>query len=92
MARSLFYTVRRIDGLYLNGIEANENYAKNACAPTMGVRHDFCEYKSVWGKKPKLIEPLTLVNYIHVILEEYRWEKRLPDEIAILPEKVRKEN
>ena len=83
MAKQFYYYVRRIDGLYLQGIESNDNYSKNACAPTMGTRHSFCEYKAVWGRKKKEFEPLTLTNYIRVILEEYRWESSYPFDFAV---------
>lgn len=61
---------------YLQGIEANNEYCGSATAPTMGVRHNFCEYKTIWGNNKKYFEPLTLANYIKVILEENRWETK----------------
>lgn len=85
MANTLFYTIRNEHGLYLQGIEPNENYSYTGTAPTMGNRHTPTEYKSVWGNAIKKIEPLTLSSYIKVIFEEYRWETRLPTPFAILP-------
>lgn len=85
MANTLFYAVRNEHGSYLQGIEPNENYSYTGTAPTMGNRHTPTEYKSVWGGTIKKFEPLTLSSYIKVILEEYRWETRLPTPFAILP-------
>ena len=85
MAKTLFYAVRNEHGLYLQGIEPNENYSHTGTAPTMGNRHTPTEFRSVWKSTMKSFEPLTLANYIKVILEEYRWETRLPTHFAILP-------
>lgn len=84
MAKQIFYSVRRRDFLYLQGIEPNENYKAGAKSPTMGTPHISADYRSIWGKKERLLEPLTLTSYIKIILEEYRWEDRLPDDLAIL--------
>lgn len=85
MAKTLFYAVRNEHGLYLQGIEPNENYSFTGTAPTMGNRHTPTEYKSIWGKDITKFEPLTLASYIKIILEEYRWETRQPTPFAILP-------
>lgn len=82
MAKTHFYAIKR-NGKYLQGIEANENYATGACAPTMGVRHTLSEYRSIWDKDPKRFEPLTAANYIKVIFEEYRWETKSAADIKI---------
>lgn len=66
----------KANGKYLNNIEANEHYSASGTAPTMGVRHSFCEYKTIWGKEPKYFEYLTLSNYIKILLEENRWGTR----------------
>jgi len=87
MAKTLFYAVRNEHGLYLQGIEANENYSYTGQAPTMGNRHTPTEFKTVWRNTVKTFEPLTLANYIKVLLEEYRWETRFPTSFAILPMK-----
>lgn len=74
MAKCIEYCIKH--GLsYLQGIKPNENYCGSGAAPTMGARHSFCEYKTVWGEKPKYFEPLTTANYIKIIFEENRWEK-----------------
>jgi len=75
MAKTLFYAVRNEHGLYLQGIEANENYSYTGQAPTMGNRHTPTEFKTVWRNTVKTFEPLTLANYIKVLLEEYRSSK-----------------
>lgn len=85
MAKTLQYAVRTATFLYLQDIEPNENYSFTGTAPTMGARHSFCEYKTVWGAKEKYFEPLTLANYIKVLLEEYRWEQRPVEAFVILP-------
>ena len=70
---------------YMQGIEPNEYYSRTGTAPTMGARHCFHEYKSIWGDEIKGTEPLTTVSYLKVIFEEYRWEERDPKEIEIIP-------
>lgn len=64
--------------LYLQGIEPNEHYSRTATAPTMGDRHSYSEYKTVWGGEIKAFERLTVVSYIRVLLEEFRWKDRVP--------------
>lgn len=85
MAKTLFYAVRNEHGLYLQGIEPNENYSYTGTAPTMGNRHTPTEFKTIWENTVKSFEPLTLSNYIKVLLEEYRWETKLPTPFAIIP-------
>lgn len=84
MAKTLFYVVRNEHGLYLQGIEPNENYSYTGTAPTMGNCHTPTEFKTIWGNTVKKFEPLTLSNYIKVLLEEYRWETKLPTPFAII--------
>ncbi len=71
---SLGYSIKR-NSLYLQGVEPNENYCKSAMAPTMGARHSFCEYKAVWGKELKIFEPITAINYLKIVFEQYRWRR-----------------
>lgn len=63
---------------YLQGIEPNEYYSSSAIAPTMGDRHSHSEFKTVWGESRKSFERLTATNYIRVLLEEFRWQERIP--------------
>lgn len=86
MAKTIFYSVRNEEGLYLQGIKANENYSYTGTAPTMGNRHTPTEFKTIWGNEVKTFEPLTLANYIKVLLEEYRWETRTPIPFTVIPE------
>lgn len=82
--KSLKYIIKR-DGKYLMGIEPNSHYSRTGTAPTMGARHCFHEYVSVWCDSPHPVEPLTAASYIKVIFEEYRWEERSPKKIEIIP-------
>lgn len=86
MAKLIMYTVKR-GGKWLQGIETNSNYVRGACAPTMGARHTFAEYKTIWGDKSKSFEPLTLSSYLRILFEEYRWETKKPLEIKIMPDR-----
>lgn len=86
MAKTIFYSVRNEEGLYLQGVKANENYSYTGTAPTMGNRYTPTEFKAVWGSTVKTFEPLTLANYIKVLLEEYRWETRAPIPFTVIPE------
>ena len=61
--------------LYLQRIEADEKYSKSATAPTMGDRHNYSEYNTVWGSEKKAFERLTAANYIKTLLEEFRWDR-----------------
>lgn len=61
--------------LYLQRIEANEKYSKSATATTMGDRHNYSEYNTVWGREKKAFERLTATNYIKTLLEEFRWDR-----------------
>lgn len=66
------YAVKR-GSKWLQGIKPNEHYAPNAMAPTMGNRHTYSEYSTVWGNEPVYIERLTFASYIKALCEEYRW-------------------
>lgn len=81
----LYYSVRIETGLFLQGVEINEDFKRGAVAPTMGNRHTYTEFKTVWGEKQVFFEPLTLSGYIKILLEEYRWETRQPYSFEILP-------
>ena len=51
----------------------------------MGNKHTPAEYKSLWSTEPKAYEPLTAMNYIKIILEEFRWKDRKPQDIKLIP-------
>lgn len=83
-AQTLKYAIKR-GGKYLQGIEPNEHYSRTGTAPTMGARHCFHEYVTIWGDEIKTTEPLTASSYLKVLFEEYRWEERKPQKIEIVP-------
>lgn len=85
MAKTIQYVIRNQNGEYLQGVEINERYSKTGTAPTMGNLHTPCEYTTLWGYNKITFEPLTLVNYIKILLEEYRWENKLAMPFAVLP-------
>lgn len=85
MYNTPFYCVRIPTGEYLQGIDINENYSRTGTAPTMGVRHSFCEYKTLWSMKPKAFDYRTLGGYINVLLNEYQWDERLRDPFSVIP-------
>lgn len=89
MAKTIDYVIKRADGLYLQGIEANENYSIGGRVIQSNL-HTFNEFNPVWGKEPKAIEPITAANYIKVIFEAYRWETESPKDIMIMPFKSAK--
>lgn len=66
------YAIKR-GGKWLQGVEPNQNYCNSAKAPTMGDRHTYSEYKTVWGTEQVAFERLTATNYIKTIMKEYRW-------------------
>ena len=70
---------------YLQGITPNKYYSYSGTAPTMGARHCFHEYITVWDSDLKTTEPLTTVSYLKVLLEEFRWDERELGEIVITP-------
>ena len=75
----------KVGDKYMQDIKPNENYCRSGTAPTMGTRFSYSEFKSVLGDEIKPIEPLTITNYLKVLLEEYRWNERNVDEIEIIP-------
>ena len=85
MSKIPFYCVRIPTGEFLQGIDINENYSRTGTAPTMGVRHSFCEYKTIWDRRPKAFEYRTLIGYINVLLNEYQWDERIIYPFAVLP-------
>ena len=82
--KTLKYAIKCGDK-YLQGIEPNKYYSRTGTAPTMGARHCFHEYETTWRKEFKITEPLTTINYLKVLFEEYRWEEKEPIEIEIIP-------
>lgn len=70
---------------YLQRIEPNEYYSRSGTAPTMGAKHCFHEYVTIWGDDFKGSEPLTTASYLKVLFEEYRWGEKEPSEIRIVP-------
>lgn len=85
MNKMPFYFVRIQSGLYLQGVDINEHYCRTGMAPTMGARHSFNEFKTVWGSKPRAFDYRTLGGYINILLSEYQWEDRLRDPFAVIP-------
>lgn len=82
--KTLKYAIKCGDK-YLQGIEPNKYYSRTGTAPTMGARHCFHEYETIWGSEFKTTEPLTTISYLKVLFEEYRWEEREPIKIEIIP-------
>ena len=81
---SYVYAIKR-GKKFLQIVEPNNLYSHNACAPTMGARHDVSEYKSVWGDQPAFFERLTAANYLKTIMEEYRWGDVQALELRLIP-------
>lgn len=84
MAKTILYSVKR-GGKWLQGIEANKNYTQNACAPTMGTRYTYSDFKTIWGNEQKYFEMLTLSDYLKILFQEYRWEIKKYMDIKIVP-------
>ena len=82
--KTLTYAIKCGDK-YLQGIEPNKYYSRTGTAPTMGARHCFHEYETIWENEFKITEPLTTIGYLKVLFEEYRWGEREPIEIEIIP-------
>lgn len=82
--QTIFYAIK-IGNKYMQSVEPNENYCRSGTAPTMSTRFSHSEFKSVWGDEIKPIEPLTVANYLKVLLEEYRWGERITNKIEIIP-------
>ena len=85
MSKTPFYCVRIPSGECLQGIDINENYSRTGTAPTMGVRHSFNEFKTIWAMKPKAFDYRTLGGYINVLLNEYQWDDRPREAFVVLP-------
>lgn len=81
-----YYISRKTGTEYLQGVEPNENYCASATAPTMGGRHSYAEYRTVWGRFPVSFERLTAANYIKIIMEELRWGDTKPFMFCVEPE------
>ena len=84
MAKTVLYKIKR-NGKYLQTVDANERYCSSGIAPTMGAKHSWSEYKTIWCDEPRAIEPLSAISYLRTLLEEYRWEEREPIKIEIIP-------
>ena len=69
---------------WLQEIKESPSYVGSATAPTMGARHTFSEFQTVWGAEPVLFERLTAANCIKVLMEEYRWGDLKPVEFKIV--------
>ena len=82
--KTLKYAIK-VNKKFLQGVEPNEHYTRTGTAPTMGAKHCYHEYKTVWGEKPVWIEPLTTISYTKILFEEYRWEEKKPIEILLIP-------
>lgn len=80
-----FYAVKIATGEYLQGVDINEHYCRTGTAPTMGARHSFNEFKSVWAMRPKAFDYRTLSGYINVLLNEYQWGDRPCASFVVIP-------
>lgn len=77
------YAIKR-GNRWLQKIEGSQSYVCGAAAPTMGARHTFSEYQTVWGTEPILFERLTATNCIKILLEEYRWGDLKPMDFKVV--------
>lgn len=77
------YVIKR-GGKYLQGVEPNPYYNQHSVAPTMGNRHTYNEYKTVWGDEYKPVERLTAQSYIKILMEEYRWGAKTAMEFKVI--------
>ena len=85
MGKSIFFAAKSGKGLYLQGVDINEHYSRTGTAPTMGVRHSYNEYKTVWGKEFKCFDYRTLAGYMNIYLSETFWGDAKPQTIKIIP-------
>lgn len=76
------YAAKR-NGKWLQGIEANPDYKYSAYAPTMGNRHTYSEYRTIWGTEQKWFERMTFVGYLQVLFEEYRWGDKKHSDFSV---------
>jgi hypothetical protein len=81
-----YHISRKTGTEYLQGIEPNEHYRASATAPTMGNRHSYAEYRTIWGRVPVAFERMTSANYIKIIMEEFRWGDTKPFMFCVEPE------
>lgn len=81
---SILYAIKR-GNKYLKDIEPNKYYSFSGTSPTMGNRHTYNEYDTIWGLEPVYFEHLTLCNYIRILTEEYRWQSKKPLEFKVIP-------
>lgn len=80
---NLYYAIRR-GGKYLQAVEPNPLYKRNAVAPTMGRAHGYVEYRTVWSDKITAFERLTAADYIKTLMEEYRWGYKKPMDFKVV--------
>mgnify|MGYP003298822586 CR=1 FL=1 len=85
MNKAPLFMVKNERGLYLQTIDINENYSKTGTAPTMSVRHSYCEYKTIWDITPKAFDYRTLGGYINILLNEYFWNERDLESFTVIP-------
>lgn len=78
------YAIKR-GNRWLQEIQESPSYVGSATAPTMGNRHTYSEYQTVWGKEQVTFERLTAINCIKVLQEEYRWGDLKPMEFKVIP-------
>lgn len=72
----IYYGIRDQKGNYLLDIKPNKEYCPSGRVPTMGNRHCFNEFETIWGKEKTYFEPLTATTNIKVLMEEFRWGAR----------------
>ena len=84
MKGSYVYAIKR-GSKYMQGVKPNQFYSYGAAAPTMGNRHSYTEYESVWGEDPQWFERMTTSNYMKIIMEEYRWGELLAMDLKLIP-------
>ena len=85
MNKMPFFAVKHLNGEYLQGVDVNERYSRTGRAPTMGVRHSYNEFKTIWGETPKAFDYMTLGGYLKVLLSEFHWEDRECEKFEVIP-------
>ena len=81
---AIYYTIK-IGRKYVKGIEPNEKYEKYSTAPTMGTRYAHSDFVTVFSDDVVYIERLTAINYLHTLMEEFRWGDKKPRKIELIP-------
>jgi hypothetical protein len=81
---TIYYAIKCGDQ-YIVGAEPNEKYCSSKTAPTMGTRYDHSEYKTVLSCEPAYFERLTAIGYLRVLMEEFRWGDKKPNEVELIP-------